>query len=256
MNVMIDSHAHVGGSWLNNIKNPFSPERLMEIYTELGIRYACISTWDILNDIPRGNEDVYRVSKNEPRFIPYVVCCPLQEQEAVDQIKKYVGDCGFKGIKMHPTINGYRVDSLRIMEPVMKLAEEYNVPVMFHGEHDGYGSPYQFATLAEKFPEVKIIVAHFCHNMWIDAIEVCKAHDNLYLDTAEVCTHNFKIERAIRLCGADKIIFGTDSPCTDIQSHMAIIQNINSYYPGTVDQDGIDKIMGGNIARLLHMNLE
>lgn len=255
MAVMIDSHAHIGASWLNNIKNPFPPERLMEIYTELGIRYACISTWDILNDIPRGNEDALQVSRREPRFIPYVVCCPLQEAESVEQIRRYVGDHGFKGIKMHPTANSYRVDSLRIMEPVMKLAAEYDVPVMFHGEHDGFGSPYQFATLAEAFPEVQIIVAHFCHNMWVDAIEVCRAHRNIYLDTAEVSTHNFKVERAIRLCGPDKIIFGTDSPCCDIQAHMSIIQNINTYYPGTIDQDGIDKIMGGNIARLLHLDL-
>ncbi|WP_295581170.1 amidohydrolase family protein [uncultured Oscillibacter sp.] len=253
---MIDSHAHIGSSWLNTIKNPFSPERLMEIYTELGIQYACISTWDILNDIPRGNEEAYQLSKQESRWIPYVVCCPLQEEQSVEQIKKYVGDCGFKGIKMHPTVNGYRVDSLRIMEPVMKLAAEYHVPVMFHGEHDAFGSPYQFAALAEAFPEVDIIVAHLCHNLWIDAIEVCRAHKNIYLDTAEVSTHNFKLERAIRFCGADKIIFGTDSPCTDIQSHMAIIQNINTYYPGTLDQAGLDKIMGGNIARLLHLELK
>ncbi|WP_308588708.1 TatD family hydrolase [uncultured Oscillibacter sp.] len=256
MGVMIDSHAHIGSSWLNTIKNPFSPERLMEIYTELGIQYACISTWDILNDIPRGNEEAYQLSKQESRWIPYVVCCPLQEEQSVEQIKKYVGDCGFKGIKMHPTVNGYRVDSLRIMEPVMKLAAEYHVPVMFHGEHDAFGSPYQFAALAEAFPEVDIIVAHLCHNLWIDAIEVCRAHKNIYLDTAEVSTHNFKLERAIRFCGADKIIFGTDSPCTDIQSHMAIIQNINTYYPGTLDQAGLDKIMGGNIARLLHLELK
>ena len=105
---MIDSHAHIGGSWLNNIKNPFSPERLMEIYTELGIQYACISTWDILNDIPRGNEDAYQVSKNEPRFIPYVVCCPLQETEAVEQIKTYAADKKLQsmlhGSTLHPIV--------------------------------------------------------------------------------------------------------------------------------------------------------
>ena len=33
---------------------------------------------------------------------------------------------GFKGIKMHPTINQYRVDSLKIMEPVMKLGVTVN----------------------------------------------------------------------------------------------------------------------------------
>ena len=255
MAVMIDSHAHIGASWLNNFLNPFSTERLMELYTELGIQYACISTWDILHDIPNGNEDALRVSQKDPRFIPYVVVCPLQEKQSVEQIKKYVGDCGFKGIKMHPTINGYRVDSLKTMEPVMKLAADYNVPVMFHGTHDSNGSPYQFATLAEAFPEVNIIVAHFCHNLWLDAIDVCASHKNIYLDTAEVCTHNFKLERAIRLCGPDKIIFGTDSPCTDIESHMKFILNINKYYPGTVDQAGLDNIMGGNIARLLHLDV-
>ncbi len=255
MGVIIDSHAHVGASWLNTFKNPYSPDQMKEIMQSFGVQYACISTWDVLNDIERGNSEVNAIAKRDPFYIPYVVVCPVHEKDAVDAIKKYVGDEGFKGIKMHPTINAYRVDSLKIMEPVMNLAAEYDVPIMFHGEHDSYGSPYQFAALADAFPENKIIVAHMCHNLWLDAIEVCRSHKNIWLDTAEGAIYNFRIERAIRLCGPEKIIFGTDTPCTDIGAHMSIFQSMNRYYPGTITPEIYDMIMGGNIAKLLKLDV-
>lgn len=255
MGVIIDSHAHVGGSWMGSVKNPYTPDQMKEIMQSFGVQYACISTWDVLNDIARGNADVCEVAKRDPFFIPYVVVCPVHENDSIEAIHRYVGGEGFKGIKMHPTANSYRVDNLRMMESVMKLAAEYDVPVMFHGENDGYGSPYQFASLAEAFPECRIIIAHMCHGLWMDAIEVCMSHDNIWLDTAECSTHNFKMERAVRLCGAEKIIFGTDTPVTDIGAHLSILQTLNRYYPGTLTQEGLDKILGGNIAKLLKMQI-
>ena len=255
MSVIIDSHAHVGGSWMGKVKNPYTPERMKEIMQSFGVRYACVSTWDVLNDIERGNADVCALAKRDPFYIPYVVVCPVHEHDSVEAIRHYVGGEGFRGIKMHPTANSYRVDSLRMMEPVMKLAAEYDVPVLFHGEDDGCGSPYQFATLAEAFPECKIIVAHMCHGLWLDAIEVCRSHDNIWLDTAECSPHNFKMERAIRLCGPEKIIFGTDTPVTDIGAHLAIFENINTYYPGTLTPEGLEQILAGNIAKLLKMDI-
>ena len=61
------------------------------------------------------------------------------------------------------------------------------------------------------------------------------------------------MERAIRLCGPDKIIFGTDTPVTDIGAHLAIFDNMNTYFPGTLTEEGREKILHGNIEILLKM---
>ena len=133
MGKIIDSHAHIGGSWMGKVKNPYSPERMKEIMQSFGIDYACISTWDVLNNIERGNADVCVLAKRDPFYIPYVVVCPVHEQDSVEAIKRYVGGEGFKGIKMHPTANYYRVDSLKMMEPVAGLCKGKGVEIGYCG---------------------------------------------------------------------------------------------------------------------------
>ena len=252
--MIIDSHAHVGSSWLGQFQNTISPERMLEIYGEFGVSKACISSWAVTYDMEQANAEVAEICRNHPEYIPYVVISPLDGEAALTMLRKYIEDCGFKGVKMHPTANHYPADQLSMMEPFMNQIAEYGVPVMFHGDNDAYGNPGQFKTLAGAFPEVNVIVAHMCAGAWIAAIEACRTTPNLYLDTAYTLQENYILARAIERCGADKIIFGSDSPCTNILAHIDRVTTLNSYFPGLLSEEDTEKIMSGNILKLLGMD--
>ena len=251
--MIIDSHAHVGSSWMGQFRNTITPERMLEIYAEFGVCKACISSWAVTYDMEQANAEVAEICKEHKEYIPYVVLSPLDGENAISMLRRYVEDHGFKGVKMHPSGNRYPADALSLMEPFMNLITEYDIPVMFHGDNDPYGSAGQLKTLAEAFPETNVIAAHICAGGWISAIEACRTTANLYLDTAYTLQENYVLARAIERCGTDKIIFGSDSPCTNIKAHIDRITTLNAYFPGLLSEEDIEKIMSGNIERLLHI---
>ncbi|MFP3905311.1 MAG: amidohydrolase family protein, partial [Armatimonadota bacterium] len=68
----------------------------------------------------------------------------------------------------------------------------------------------QMGRYAEKHPDLNIIPAHAAHTDYIAAARVAAAHDNIYLDFCCEWPGSGKIRRAIEICGAEKIVFGTD----------------------------------------------
>jgi hypothetical protein len=74
-------------------------------------------------------------------------------------------------------------------EPAYRLAEKYDVPVIFHtgDTYSGkallkYAQPLTIDEVAVKHPKTRFVIAH-CGNPWIeDAAELAYKNDNVYLD--------------------------------------------------------------------------
>ncbi|MET3580021.1 putative TIM-barrel fold metal-dependent hydrolase [Mesorhizobium robiniae] len=179
------------------------------------------------------------------RLIPFCAVNPWQP-DAADEVRRCVVDWGFKGLKLHPTINGFHLSDPNLVDPLFRVAEELGIPIIVHGASDLYNSPPEFALMAARFPAVQLLMAHMGFFWSVDqAISFARQYPNLYLETSRAPI--FEIQTAVRELGPDKVIWGTDSPFVDYEWEFKKMER------ATADHDGYAKIVGGNIARLLNL---
>jgi predicted TIM-barrel fold metal-dependent hydrolase len=114
------------------------------------------------------------------------------------------------GIKVHPyhaklSFGGPEVRGY------LELARKYDLPVVTHTANDDESSPRVCYEVAKAFPDVKIVMYHFgLATDNAEAIELVSRLPNLYGDTSWVKPE--RVLEAIRICGPDKVLFGTDNP--------------------------------------------
>ena len=252
--MIIDAHCHMGISWFGFNRNKITADDILRNYDKFGIEKGCLSSWEVAYDFEHGNQEVAQICKEHPdRFIPFAIIAPRDRSEAVEMLERYVQDYGFKGVKIHPSCNRFKVDSKWLMDPLMEKCKQYNLPVLTHAEANGYCHPSMIAALAQRHPDVNIIIAHMGDeggNAWLDAVEAAKYNKNIYLDTTGVPNEVFIIPTAIAEVGAHKIVWGSDSPICSMKVEMDKILYADAF-GFDVTQADKDMILGGTMAGLL-----
>lgn len=124
-----------------------------------------------------------------------------------------------KGIKLHPEFQFADVDSPEMIRILKKAADLHLIVVLHAGKDIGmpppvHCTPAQLARALDVVPDVCVVAAHMGGwRMW-DQVEACLVGRPLYFDTAFVADDLPKEQylRIIRNHGADRILFGSDSP--------------------------------------------
>ena len=183
------------------------------------------------------------ISQFPERLIPFCAVNPWEKQKAFDEVERCLSS-GFKGIKLHPTLCGFRLSDKTLANPVFEIAQAHKAVVIVHGASDLYNCPLEFDRMATRFPEVPLIMAH-CGFFWEWelATEVAMENSNLFLETSRVPV--FETRKILEKTSADKMIWGTDGPFADYSSEYQKIEKI------TRNESEFEKIIGGNIAGLL-----
>ena len=144
----------------------------------------------------------------------------------LDWIKQH----GFKGVKLHPDYQHFFADESRLM-PLYESIRDLGLAVVIHAGVDvGYPSPVHCTPLMlrrvlQNVPGLKLVAAHMgSHALWRDVEEVLLGLP-LYLDT---CYSHYKLgdEGMVRMIsrhGAEKVLFGTDSPWKRADDEIARI---------------------------------
>lgn len=127
-------------------------------------------------------------------------------------------------------------------EAVYRLAEQYDVPVVFHtGDTDSrtaklkYADPLTIDEVAVDHPKVNFVIAH-CGNPWIEsAAEVAYKNPNVYLECSAMLAGDLsqmpaeKVETYVvrpiawifgYVEDPRKLMFGSDWPVTNIKSYL------------------------------------
>jgi len=155
------------------------------------------------------------------------------------------------GLKMHPSLSNIKFTDNRFM-PYIKMAERYNLPIQVHTENDGLSDPAYVAVQADKFPEIKFIMVHMGLNTDnCEAINIIRNHNNVYGDTSEVKTEN--VIKAIKECGSEKILFGTDAIVHGIDTYkhyLPVVENIKNSFR----LDEADNVLFRNCIRLYRIS--
>lgn len=201
---MIDSHTHLGNFPLFNVS--MNSDQMIELMDEFGIELS------IVFSLP--NSLTLEAGKKHPgRFAGLVWVDPKRGVEAAEDAEKAIREWGFKGVKMHPLIDSFLPDD-ELINPVMGVARKLQVPVLFHCGHPPWSLPWHFGNLADRFPDVKIILGHMGHGhiVYINgSIEMALKHENLYLETSGMPMHS-KVKEAVEKVGAERVLYGSDMP--------------------------------------------
>lgn len=189
------------------------------------------------------------------------------ENDNYKEILRDISDKGLKGIKLHPDYQGTFFNDIRYKR-IISYASELGLIVVTHAGQDiglpdiVHCTPAMAEEVLDDVKPDKLVLAHMGGwQMWQDVLDrLCGR--NVYLDTAfsygqiqykEGVDHRWKLmdsdmfRAIINKHGADKILFGTDSPWSDQSESIADIDGLG------LAEDEKRKIMGENAAGLLNL---
>lgn len=131
----------------------------------------------------------------------------------VDELRDYLDDPVFRGVKLHPLMDGFHPND-PLVWPIIELLIERDLPALIHCGHPIFSLPWSIEELIVQFPEAKIILGHMGHGnvIYIDAsIGVARRHPNVWLETSGM-PMSVKILEAVRTVGSERVLYGSDGP--------------------------------------------
>lgn len=177
---------------------------------------------------------------------------------------------GLKGVKLHPNYQNCYFDDIRYKR-IVAAAAELDLIILIHAGVDiglpepTYATPENIKNVVLDVRPSKLILAHMgSWFMWDEVLEVL-ADSNVYLDTAFALGKiNYSATTAmdkqiykmmsdeqfmkfVKAFGADKILFGTDSPWCGQLDFVNHIENL----PLSAKEKS--QILGGNAKGLLQL---
>lgn len=205
---IIDAHCHLGEGF--DIK--VSPEELLNEMDKNGVQKAIIYPADKFIAVynKEGNDYIMDCVKRFPdRFISFATVNPWYGEKGISELKRCL-DKGAKGLILHPFLQGFLLND-KLVFPLLEEMEKYNLSVYFHTGTLVSSEPYQLCDLAEKFPEVNLIMGHFAFSdYWNDIILAGKNVKNIYFETS--LTWPDMISSVLNEIGEDRVIFGSGFP--------------------------------------------
>ena len=209
---IIDLHSHF------NIGSPFDcPESethkrnfdlLIKDYDSAGVSVGCFSPfssvlWDGENGIYDDNQYMKSFSENNERVYQWVVLDPRQDK-LFSQIREMIIEKKVLGIKIHSVNHKYDIDEYA--DKIFSFANELGCFVLMHPD-----KILNMVQYADKYPNMKLIIAHLGSVDHVKAIEQAK-YGNIYTDTSGgASVNNNIVEYAVDKVGSEKIFFGTDT---------------------------------------------
>lgn len=197
-----------------------------------------------VKEIPLGNEHVYELTQKTIDRVIQFIWMTTQIKDPSDYLDKKRKDWNFKGVKLHQCWENFSVDSDFFRE-VALWAENNGLPLFIHLYSDAEVG--KIIDYKKKHQNLNLIIAHlFGLEVFI---KLNFKDNNLYFDTSTLqLISDTRLMDAVNFVGADKVVFGTDTPygCKDnIKKNLNRISNL--------DISNADKelILGGNMKRLL-----
>ncbi|MEE0060638.1 MAG: amidohydrolase family protein [Acutalibacteraceae bacterium] len=162
------------------------------------------------------------------------------------------------GIKVHPVHSFISFNSPSV-EEYIKLAEQFDLPMLVHTGDSAESSCMGVYEMSVKYPNVNFIMGHMglgTDNQ--EAIKMIKERKNLYGDTAWVPLES--TVQAIKECGADKILFGTDNTIDGVDTlgfnpkgERSLYQQYFNELKELITDEEYEKLMCKNAIRIFKL---
>jgi len=185
-------------------------------------------------DVLKSNISAEQIISKTDGLLLWVVVDPTRPK-TYDQAAQLLQRPKCVGIKIHPEGHNYPITEHG--RAIFEFAAKHNIVISTHSG-DKRSMPEDFVDFANDFPSVKLILAHLGH-CWdsnpdhqVRAVQSGK-HSNIFVDASsqQNIIPNL-VEWAVGEIGADRILYGTDTPV-----YFAPMQRARIDYADISEQD-------------------
>ena len=188
-----------------------------------------------------GNDMMLVASGRSERFIPACTVNPWYGEQGIDELKRAVAE-GARVLVLHPCVQGYQAND-ELVWPVLEAATQEKVPVYIHTGPPGSATPWQVVDLAERYPELDLIIGHCgATDFWNDMVEAGKAAPNVHFESS--LARPFAFSRYVSEIGVEKGIVGSFAPLNDLVFEWSQMR-------AAVPPEAFAPVYGENLLKLL-----
>ena len=167
-------------------------------------------------------------------------------------------ELGLRGIKLLPMYAGFHPDDRRL-DPMWSYAQRHAMPVLLHTGTTFVAQaplectlPRHLDTVAIRFPQVKIILAHLGHPYEPETVAVIRKHPNVYADVSGLHYRPFQLYHSLMLVQEygvwHKLLFASDYPFTTVRASIDGLRALNQMLEGTA----LPRLDRGQLEDLIH----
>ena len=174
-----------------------------------------------LSEICKADSRFFCFADVDVRNTPKMTC---------DSIRKAFAGGSFRGIKLHPNNSGMDIDD-EYNDAIAECALELDCPIAVHsypsseGDRQDSCSPARIQRWMKRHPGSKVIVCHLGGFQWEDAIKLDAFFDISAILPDHAARYGLqKTNEILRQIGIDRLLFGTDWPCSRSVEPSAVME--------------------------------
>jgi len=199
------------------------------------------------------------VARSPRRMIGFLSLDPTQDGWR-DELRRGHRELGLCGIKLLPMYAGFSPDDGRL-DPLWRYAQDQHLPTLLHTGTTFIAQaplecslPRHVDTVAIRFPEARIVLAHLAHPFEHECVAVIRKHPHVYADISALYYRPFQLYHSLMLVQEygvwDKLLFGTDYPVATVDATIDGLRRLNEMLEGTA----LPRLDTDQIERLIHRN--
>ncbi len=206
-------------------------------------------------------DELFDTCSVDERLIPFISVDPNRGEEGLRMLERLVKKHNPVGLKVYPA-TGFYPDEERY-DPYWDMVEDLGLLVLSHAGmalapmEEKYCRPTHMKRVAEKHPDMNIIIAHMGGKFHEELAPIMREHDNVYTDCSALqgwmpSEPEQVYSRLESICGEfpERVVFGSDFPI--YEERFSTYQFINLIRDGDWGSDKLKAdLLGGNMARLL-----
>lgn len=220
------------------------------------------------HQVPHVNDSSARMNDRGPETGIYSLGCIHPDFDGYREELSRIASLGLKGIKLHPEYQGTDFDDIRYLR-ILDRCGELGLVVLSHAGLDiGFPgkdncSPAMVLRALKQVGPVKLVLAHMGGWRQWDQVEELLCDTQVSIDTSYALgaiaplddgyyhpedlplMEEDQFMRMVRNFGADRVMFGTDSPWDDQAKALDRLRRL------PLEPWELEAILGGNAQRLL-----
>ncbi len=223
-------------------------ERLLESGKAMGIdRFIVQSVATTPHQVRKINQFIHdEVAAHPQELIGLGTLHPDSEDIAGDI--EHLKSLGLKGVKLHPDIQGFKIDDYRCLK-IYEICEGERLPILMHTGDSRYdfSNPNRLLPILQIYSSLTVIGAHFGgFSVWEEACERLSDCPNLVVDCSSSLGYisSELAQKLILRYGVDRVLFGTDYPLHFVKDEVELLLSL-----GLSDED-YRKIFSENAKRV------
>jgi predicted TIM-barrel fold metal-dependent hydrolase len=215
------------------------------------------------DDLVASNEWLCALKDSERRLMPFISVHPgvMTAADTDAHTEDMFERAGARGVKLHPT--GQRIDPADPqIDGVYAICSDRGAPVIAHSGTDvkgqGLADLESFVPVLERYPRLKLILAHLGGGLWEHAEDFAARYPTAYFDLCEIIEWTGseigptreQLGGLIKRIGAERVLMGSDFPWYDLDRTVELVMDL----PGLSYEEKTG-IVGRNAALLLDLEV-